>query len=283
VPWSSLTMSNFTFGTMNRLIILGALFFCVGCFNDSSTSADEKERPADWKADVELIVALDSLSNEFVELHVVSSKQSQPFSGLIDQVYDLAFSGDAEVYGATLFGEVDNESRLDPKALLESLEFFDTVYVEDLITGELKDTVVDLSFNKSAVTLFTVLFSISDDQSLELNPVMLSMGKQVFNEETGELRGFSDKFFLSVNDGDITGKGNFDKMIVSSDSLGAFGIRSFMIYHEETSKGLGESIREVYGTHPYYKMNFRFEFDYVDSKLLINNLVIRPLDQPELI
>ena len=268
---------------MYRLTLIAVVLFCISCSNDASKSADEEERPADWRAEVDLIVTLDSTNDDFIDLHVVSNKHSQSFTGLIDQVYDLAFSGDADVYGTTLFGEVDRENRLEPKALLESLEFFDTVYVEDLITGELKDTVVDLSFNKSAVTLFTVMVSISDDQSISLNPTLLSLGKQVFNEETDELRGFSDKFFVVVNDQEGFSGGNTDKMIISSDSLGAFHISSFMIYHEETTKGLGKTIGEIHGEHDFYQMKFSLEFDYSQARLVFKNISINPIDQPELI
>jgi len=276
-------MWNFTFGTMNKLVFIGLLFLCYSCSNDASESADEQERPADWKSSFELVVALDSTNDEFVDLHIVSSKQSESLSVLIDQAYDLAFSGDADVFGTTLFGEVDQENQLEPKKLLESLEFFDTVYVEDLITGELKDTVVDLSFNKSAVTLLTILFSISDDHSIDMKPTLLSMGKQVFNEETGQLRGFSDKFFVAVNDGVEIDTENYDKMIISSDSLGQFNISSFMIYNEETTKGLGEIISDRHGVHEFYEMNFSLEFDYSKAELTLKNLTISPADEPKLI
>ena len=274
---------NFTFGILNRLALITVVLFCLSCSNDTSKSADEEERPTDWRAEVELIVTLDSTNNDFTDLHVVSGKHSQSFTGLIDQVYDLAFSGDADVFGTTLFGDVDRENQLEPKALLESLEFFDTVYVEDLITGELKDTVVDLSFNKSAVTLFTVMVSISDNQSILLNPTLLSLGKQVFNEETGELRGFSDKFFVAVNDADDFFEGNTDKMIIASDSLGEFHISSFMIYNEETTKGLGKTISEIHGEHDFYQMKFSLEFDYSQARLVFTNISIIPINQPDLI
>jgi len=275
---------NFIFGTMNKLIYATVIMLALAaCGNDSSKSLDEQERPADWKANFELVVTLDSTDDDLIDLHVVSSKQSQSLSELIDQVYDLSFSGDADVFGSTLFGEIDLENKLEPKSLLESLEFYDTVYVEDLITGETKDTVVDLSFNKSAITAFTILFSISEDQSIVFSPTVLSIGKQKFNEQTGEYRGYSDKFFVAVNDGPESSNENLDKMIVLSDSLGQFHVSSFRIYYEDTKQGLGETISKLYGDHDLFDMKFSLEFDYSQSKLTFKNVVISPIENPNII
>lgn len=265
---------------MNKIILLSSLLFCLACSTDPSKSADEQERPADWVSDVRLVVALDSINDDFADLHVVSSNSSAPLSGLIDQVYDLAFSGDADVFASTLFGEVDLEHQLDPKSLLESLEFFDTVTVENLMTGEIKDTVVDLSFNKSAVTSFTILFSIDDEQSIAFNPTLLSMGKQVFSTQTGEFRGYSDKFFMAVNDGPQPSHENLDKLLIFSDSLGQFQVNCFQLYREYTKRGLSETIREKHGVHDFYEIQFKLSFDYSQSKLLMEEVRINPLENP---
>lgn len=236
---------------------------------------DELHRPGPWSARVQMVIAEDTLPDEEEKLPVLQSKVSSSFEDLIDQVYHLAFSGDVPVYGPDLFGEPDKSRLLNPEALVYALELFDTITVEDIHTGALRDTVVNVSFTRKSISAVAVFMTCHDEAGgMVLNPYAISIGKQVFSESTGALRGVAHKFFVELESGQGAGAGSIEhRLYILSDSNGIFHPAYFGRYDEGGETPLQELLGGLSGqlAGPW-QLGFNARFDYATHRLFFEDV-----------
>ncbi|MEZ4722944.1 MAG: hypothetical protein R2813_13805 [Flavobacteriales bacterium] len=185
--------------------------------NTNDVASDEVHRPADWSSDISMKVSQEVSDGDVSVARLISSSSSASYESLLEQLWEMAFSGDQNVYVPNIIGEPDYEHPVDPKGLLEHLKQIDTIYVEDMITGELSDTTIDMSFTQESVSSMVVYFDLSE--SGEMMPNLLALGKQVFDEQTGAYRGNKNELYLAFN-GDQ--KENSYRLMIESDSTGIF-------------------------------------------------------------
>lgn len=233
---------------------------CFSIINGCTTSNesipdDELHRPADYQNRLNLTVSLDKEADNKEYHKVLAYESERDFENFVDQLWKLAFSGDSKVYGVNYLGEFDSENKMDPSMLVESLKQFDTISVEDLMTGEIKDSVIDLSFSIKDVSALSIFFNCGDGMS----PYAVGFGKQVFDMETGDYRGIANKFFIQLD-----GQSESDckqRLSFESDSTGLMRPSHFAHYYNSESKPFQESVIKKNET------TMTVEFDLIlDSK-----------------
>lgn len=202
----------------------------VACSNtskdDNVVPIDEIHRPSDYSNTVQFLLKKD-FDNDGREYHSIESfKSEMGFDSFLDQIWKLAFSGDSKVHGVNFLGEFDEENELDPKELVEALTKFDTVWVEDLLTGEMKDSVLDVSFTQKDVSAISIYFACSN----ELTPYAIGLGKKVY-DASGGYRGISHKFFLKL-EGDMDNGICNQRLAIQSDSNGLMRPDFFDFYFD---------------------------------------------------
>ncbi|MEX2595960.1 MAG: hypothetical protein WEC59_03440 [Salibacteraceae bacterium] len=266
---------------MNRVFVLVlSLLTIASCVNPSEEkeSIDSAERPKDWSSEWRMILQIDTQLTDQDKVLITEWSSTKPIQELADQLYKLSFSGDAEVFAPDLFGSLDSEQPLNPKALLDELESFDTVLVEDIFTGEMKDTVVDNTFGLSKLSAMILEVGINDQNGIQITPRNMAFGAQVFDENTGHRRGESRKFYMafSGNERAIT---TLDNLKFYSDSLGVFYPAAFHIYKEETSQSFKAYLIENFGASDRFELRFEMSLSFRDAELSVENLQLRALDE----
>ncbi|NQV53803.1 MAG: hypothetical protein HQ500_11500 [Flavobacteriales bacterium] len=259
-------------GTVAMMLII------AGCSSsEGERSIDDQQRSFNWDGTLTLELTIPNESSGFNGVRIASYTSSDPLNALADQLFDLAFTGDAEVYAPTLFGELDGKRSLDPKALVEELSMFDTVSVMDVITGEQRDTVIDMSFDKTELGSMQMRFELSEQGDLVIIPSYMAMGTQIFNPETGERRGVSNKFFL--RNMDIASDEHpsvDDNLVFYTDSLGFFAPHSFAIHPEVSSASLMNWLRKKYPNHYQFTMVMDIRLNAADGELRVENVSLIP-------
>lgn len=252
---------------MKRVIIYNLfLLGLLACNGNSETSIDDLHRPVDWSAEWVLSLEPDTSVHDHDVLRVVDFKTDKPIQQMVDELYQLAFSGEAKVFSPGLFGEMDNSNQLDPKALLEALKRLDTVTVEDIYTGESKDTVVDNSFSlsKTSAVVLTLAFE-NDVDGFNIQADHIAYGLQVFDPITGKSRGDAKRFFI-----DFTPTGKYiDHLKIYTDSLGNFVPSHFEVYPDETQQSLKSLIKEKYGENQLVTLRMKVAIDFKVGQLFL--------------
>ena len=230
----------------NLAFTLLACGILMSCASDNEKNdivpVDEMHRPADYSNRIEMTIQKD-LTADGIEYHPVRFYNGEKdFESLLEQLWKLAFSGDSKVHGINFLGEFDEENVMDPKQLVDALEQFDTVMIDDLMTGELKDSVLDMSFTKSQVSALSIYF-ICDDL---LTPYAVGFGQKVYDSE-GVYRGVSNKFFIKLDES-VEGECK-QRLAIQSDSTGLMKPVFFDFYFENNEtpfqNALGESADSV--------------------------------------
>lgn len=209
------------------ILILTSLIGCDSqktdsASKDSDVPQDELHRPSDWHSDLEFKVYYEQPLNDEQRYSVIAEtyKTSSSLDRFINQLFDLAFSGDAEIYLPTVLGDPDRSALISPESLVQSLNSFDTVYTENLETGELEQTTIDQSFSSSNTSSLVVYSNVLQEESqLRFIPYEIGVGEQVLNED-GSFRGIRTRYFikLSERDPDLAQQ----EFYFLSDSLGIF-------------------------------------------------------------
>ncbi len=265
----------FLFGTLICLLLSG----CAE--NDSSkantkASVDNEERSFNWDGKVTILIEMDSSGwNDVSHMKVRSFESSLPLNELGEQLIDMAFSGDARVYGPTMLGERDPSRLLDPRQLVEELQAFDTLTVTDLATGSPRDTVIDKSLNKSTFTAFIIRLASSGDprEGLEVSEIM--MGRLVFNESTGELRGARPEFYMT-NPRDEINEVVATELFFYSDSLANFQPTFMQTYRDEGMITLMDHLHKEYPESDVFKMSFRLRLSSGTGEVIVEEVEITP-------
>lgn len=250
--------------------------------SEDERSIDDQQRSFNWDGTLTLELIVPRHASALDAVKIASYTSSVHLNSLADQLFDMAFTGDAEVYAPTLFGELDVERSLDPKALVEELSMFDTVSVMDVITGEQRDTVIDMSFDKTALGSMQMRFELSGHEDLVIIPSYMAMGTQIFNPETGERRGVSNKFFL--RNMYIAGDEHpavDDNLIFYTDSLGFFAPHSFAIHPEVSSTLLVHWLRENYPSHHRFTLVMDIRLSTAHGELRVENVSLTPREEEE--
>ncbi|GEM_PF-515679 len=167
------------------------------------TYSDEGHRPRDWSAAMafELWPAEKEAGGSIYPVKSGSYTSEASIEQLVEQVFDLAFSGEALVYLPTVLGEPDRAQNTTPEALVTALNRFDTILTEDINTGEMVETSIDRSFSRSRVSAFVVHANVLNQKNgLVFEPHLLSVGEQVFDEETGDFRGITPRYFVELKE-----------------------------------------------------------------------------------
>lgn len=206
--------------TLRRIAPLALLVAaCAGPErNQDQPTTDEAHRPADWAARLNLVMSENSDAAGYLQADVVEHSTTQPFDGLVSQLWKMAFSGDIAVYAPTVLGDVDYDHPLNPKELHDYLQATETITVENVETGELRDTTIDVSFTEQSVSALVVYMGVEKDNGISTRSVV--MGKQMFDENTGDYRGVLGKFFLSFEG--HAQIGYECSIVIESDSNGIF-------------------------------------------------------------
>lgn len=270
----------FIFGTMSKLFKTSFLLIFVACNSGENEKvlSDEIHRAVDWKSNIEMVVELDTTQGEMSDTRIIRYSSSKPFLELVDQLYDMAFSGDAKVYAPTLFGEVDFNKLLDPKSLLDEIQDFDTIVVEDVFTGKKRDTVVDLSFRKSHVSAVVITCAIPNQPNGAVEPKMVSLGKQVLDETSGQRRGVKNEFFMSMGMEDDQMNEPFDRLHLFSDSLGQINLHSWSVYRQDSPTGLSEWLILNFPDAKRVRIRFDIELDNENQRIYFSNWSMSPAE-----
>ncbi|GAB4375435.1 MAG: hypothetical protein Kow0075_01820 [Salibacteraceae bacterium] len=193
------------------------MLFLASCGPEQSTYTDELHRPSGWEGKIGFTIdtVYTSPHQQVIELNSAVLEDAE---GLIEQLFAIAFSGDVVVCAPDYLGQPDTLQPLTPKQLVDRLNRYETVEFEDIHTGEMRDTVVDLSFDKDAVSGLTFYFKSDDKAWGDIN--YIGLGEQVFDEAEGKFRGIKHHFFVRC------GQNNWynpnARLLVRSDSLGVF-------------------------------------------------------------
>lgn len=256
--------SLFLFGKMSKyikIIVLSAII--QACGNSSNEGfVDEIHRPKDWAANLDL--HLDSTINKpgFQIYYLNDASNSATYDGIVDQLFDFAFSGDADVYSPDILGEIST-SKLTPKQLHDRLNKRDTVFVQSLENPNLFDTIeVDLSFKKELVSVLIINGNLKHvNQTFEFFPVNALIG-DVSYSEYGEYKGDRPEFYVGFGIGQDHQDYDFS-MEIRSDTNGVFHLESFKDFVAERALNLnaGDNIA------------FRLSFNFRERKMVCSNLL----------
>jgi len=248
---------------MNRNIWIIVLF---GIGLHSCTDQGEKEfvdeahRPQDWKAKFHLNLLPDTETNEEEKINAIDHSENTKVYDLVDQLFDLAFSGDAKVYLPGVFGDLDPEQVVDPMQLQKALESYDTTSVEDLYSLGFVDTVVDMSFRKSAVSIVQIncAFRKQGNQIMAI-PLHVMIGEQIFSDQ-GSFRGYKPRFFIELNHQELKDMNLTADLNIATDSLGLFKINSLEAYHEDESQPIHDLLMMDNAHQAILKLKIGFSF-----------------------
>ncbi len=239
-------------------IILVSLFVFACSSDPKKGFVDEAHRPQDWQAELKLTFLSDTVDNGVEEIHLMDITQNGDYQALIDQLFDLAFSGDANVYLPNALSE-KTENAVSPKELYDALEQLDSVQVENLVTGEIMDTVIDNSFKKERTTFLEIeCKALKNGSQIQLIPYSVSLGEQVFNDD-GVLRGFKPNFFIQVNQ-QSKAEGLDISLTFQTDSLGLFKPTLFTYYRGNSSLPFQNMIDLKSGESVEAQINMGFGF-----------------------
>lgn len=249
---------------LNATILIGL----AGCANQEKEDVpvDELHRPQPWSTTI--IAHLNTGSGidggERFTLNEVTL--TQDVEVFLDALFHLAFSGDARVFAPDVLGELDRQKQLSPEQLFEHLRQVDTVSVEDIFTGEIRDTIIDLSFNRSSCSAITIFFSCSSSESSEaMTPYALALGSKVYNESTGEFRGVLHKFFIELEHGDLSESSSYQQLTFLSDSLGV--MKPTFIERYDDSARSGICILDQFEDKP---IKLQIQFMDAEQRLLLS-------------
>jgi hypothetical protein len=192
-----------------------------------------------------------------------------PVEPLLEALFHLAFSGEARVYAPDILGEMDTNQRQTPESLLELLKKWEVVSLEDVHTGEIRDTTVDLSFNRSTCTALTIFLFCTGDPNNQraFTPYYLALGSQVFNEATGEFRGVSRKFYMNLSHEPITLDGVYQQLTFLTDSTGIMKPAYFENYDPDKAGSFRAWLLNSMTSEKHPKLRFRLHFDNARQKL----------------
>lgn len=201
----------------------------MSCSSDPKKGfVDEAHRPKDWQAELKLTLFSDTIDDGVEEIKIIDQTAKGDYQALVDQLFDLAFSGDANVYLPNALSEKSTKA-VSPKELYDALEQLDSVQFENLLTGELMDTIIDNSFKKERTTFLEIECKATNKGTqIQLTPFSVSLGEQVFNDD-GVLRGFKPNFFIQVNE-ESKVEGLDISLTFQTDSLGLFRPSMFTYY-----------------------------------------------------
>ncbi len=253
------------------LLIVGTL----SCAEENrKTSADDLERPVDWSAQWVIRLKPDTSIADRDVLQVTSFESDQSLNALSDELFAMAFSGEVQVLAPDIFGGMDKDNALDPKALLEALKVFDTVMVEDIYTGKVRDTVIDNSFSADKASALVITFNLSGQGSeLDISASHLAMGTQVFDPITAKRRGDAKRFYLHFQDAG----GSIDHLKLYTDSLGNFRPAYFEVYPEETKMSLKDWVVKQYGAEVSVELSMKVELSFLDGLLRVRDVQLVPV------
>jgi hypothetical protein len=248
------------FGNMlknSAIIILS--FIVLSCSSDPKKGfIDEAHRPQDWQAELKLTFLSDTIENGVEEIVLVDKTEKGDYQAFVDQLFDLAFSGDVKVYLPNALSEKTDDT-VSPKELYDALEQLDSVQVENLLTGEFSDTVIDNSFKKERTTFLEIECKASKNGTqIQLIPYSVSIGEQVFNDD-GVQRGFKPNFFIQVNQ-EWKAEGLDISLTLQTDSLGLFKPTLFTYYRGNNGLPFQEMIDLKTGESIEAQINLGFDF-----------------------
>jgi hypothetical protein len=242
---------------------------------------DDRERASDWSAQITLELSLSEEVGEPAVMNVSSWSCDQDLTQLSEQLFDLAFNGSALVYAPTLFGEIDRDKPLKPKDLVEELQLFDSVTVEDVVTGEFKDTVIDLSFDKEALTAMSFQLKARFHQNaLLLYLSEIGFGRQVFHEETGDRRGVHFKFYMMNSAADESNWSAHDRLMFYSDSLGHMVPNELSYFTVGDEKTLADALRAHFPAASHFRLTFKLSLDSLDGGFYLEDVEVIVTEEP---
>ena len=261
------------------IVWIGLLLIGCGSPDQGQVNSDEVHRQTDWRCSVLGILQLDTLADEWNQATFIELSSSTPLQQLSDRLFEVAFTGDSKVFASDIFGVVDIESALTPEGLLEELKVIDTTSIEDLQTGKLRDTVIDLSFTQDEVSALRIFCSI-DGETSQLNPRYAGIGSQVFDHESGRLRGLSFKFYVQVGEGMSLGSSS-ESLVMQTDSMGLFRPMAFLMHNEDSDRGISDIAREKFGSETnQVQCSFDLHYDNSNGRFYLQELKLSLVEQP---
>jgi hypothetical protein len=267
---------------MKYLVFILAII-TAGCAGTSGDDRpiDERHRPAPYETLMELNLEVDQIQDD-VELHAVRSFSSgDGFEPFLDQLWKLSFSGDASVYGVNFLGEIDMETKLEPKSLVESLITVDTVYIEDLHTGDLMDSTIKFTFEQSMVSAISIYFNAiqADGSEVLFQPYSVGIGEQVYQESSGEYLGVSNKFYLLFEDSDASKNASVQRLCIRTDSTGILKPSYFDHFSSSGAKPL-EDLLKKNGFYTVgdsvFNLQVKMTLEFIDPSLDMNISKLQP-------
>lgn len=242
----------------NKHVLWLFVIFLLSCTGGETDYVDEEHRPKDWEANVSFIVSADTINDEFEQLAITDKSISPNYQDLVDQLFDLAFSEETNIYLPNALGDISTE-RIDARALHDALQEFDTAYVEDLITRQQRDTIIDISFRKGNVSHLEVVCNFQKRSSqIVLTPKTVAIGEQVFSEQ-GVYRGFRPKFFLGLEQSSTENFLGKIALVFQTDSLGLFRASMFSEYQGN----FATPFQELIGTDQNHDVEINTSFGLI--------------------
>ncbi|GAB5540210.1 MAG: hypothetical protein Salg2KO_23130 [Salibacteraceae bacterium] len=252
------------------VLIIGTTLGCGNSTTSDTTeetrNSDELHRPVDWSAESNLVIRKDTI-DDWKPITVISNSLSQPYEGLLNQLWKLSFSGDAKLYAPSILGELDPENPLSPHELVEHLVEYDTSFVENIETGELEESVTKIEFNEGSASALLIYSEVLEiDNEIQLHADAVGLGSKVFDMD-GLYRGVKVEFFIDLEEDENSYVSDAQQRIaIESDSLGIFRLSSVTPLRsdgEPFTKLLfeGSSDSEI-------QRNLTWKFDFKNRKLV---------------
>jgi hypothetical protein len=241
------------------LYLAVALSFVACSEAGDEVALDEIHRPSDYLNRVDFVLEKDR-QNDGREFHpIVSFQGEKDFDSLLEQLWKLAFSGDSKVHGKNVIGEFDEDNEMSPKQLVDALKQFDTVMIDDLLTGELKDSILDMSFTQNEVSALSIYFTCGH----ELTPYAIGFGKKVYNS-LGQYRGISNQFFVKL-DNDLPAVDCKQRFAIQSDSNGLMQPAFFDFYFDNSKTLFQDAIES--SNDSTMKISFEIQLDSKGNRM----------------
>lgn len=261
-----------------KFLLLSLVVISCGPQGEDVVNSDEIHRQTDWETQVTGIIQLDTIQDDWNRAQFVEVNSTSSLQELSDLVFESGFTGDAQVYAPDIFGVIDTDTKLDPEQLLEELKITDTTSIEDLVTGELRDTVIDMSFTKERVSAVRIFCRLDEDKN-ELTPSYTGIGYQVFDEASGAFRGLGFKFYVQVGS-QLPKDRLLESLVIKSDSTGVFRADGFMMHEEDSETSFSAYARKLLGPQALQaKCSFLLKYEISTGRISMEDLRLESLEQ----
>lgn len=219
-----------------------AVVACTG-----GPTADNAERPSDWRGSFTVQQWQRQANIDGEQVNLMVARPSVALEPLVNQLFELAISGDAAVFAAGPDGDADLNHPLPPEALIELIERVDTIFTENLETGAFEPTVVADGISASSAEVLTLWFGWQEQgDTLQLMPTRVALGKKVYDPVDGTLRGVKQWFFIEL---DAPNFKDEHRLTCLSDSTGLIVPES--INRWGAGPSFYETVESLYGQPPF--------------------------------